>query len=108
MMIIMVVQTQTISHNAQDHNGNKCFHFLVLSWYFNVSMYFTVIICIYISVQNKSNQNQIKKSKSGSDGIFSIFVDVFNLGISSKLFDKSMIIGRYIKQYVNDIKLVIR
>ena len=32
------------------------FHFLVLSWYFNVSMYFSVIICIYISVQNKSNQ----------------------------------------------------
>jgi len=39
----------------QDHNRNNSFHFLVISWYFNVSMYFSAIISIYISVQNKSN-----------------------------------------------------
>jgi len=27
----------------QGHNGNKCFHFLVLSWYFNVIYVFTLM-----------------------------------------------------------------
>ena len=44
-----------VTVNMYSHSGNECFHFLALSWYFNVSMYFSVITCIYISVQNKSN-----------------------------------------------------
>jgi hypothetical protein len=51
---------------------NKCFHFFVLSWFFNVYMHFSVITCIYISVQNKSNQ--IKKFSVGKKTSFQCLV----------------------------------
>ena len=63
-----------------------------------------MMIIMVVEVQNISHD----ASKPGSDDIFSMFVDVFNLMVSSNLSDKSMIIGRYIKQYVNDIKVVIK
>ena len=59
-----------------------------------------MIIIIVVQTQNISYD----ASKPGSDDIFFMFVDVFNLVVSSNLSDKTMIIGRYIKQYVNDIK----
>jgi len=43
-----------------DHNGNKCFHFLVLSWYFNVFMYFNVIILVYKINRTKKGKMDIK------------------------------------------------
>ena len=41
--------------SPQDHNGNKCFHFLVLSWYL---MYLCILMLLFVfTLVYKNNQN---------------------------------------------------